>query len=222
MKRTAMTVNLLLLGGTASPLAIVQGSNVSIHAACLSSVLVVCGFAALAASLWARHLRDDTLCSRKVSACKQTGVRQAIAIGCADLWLVPSRCLVHVCLLRWSRNVLRHGATVGTALISSFSAQYLLMAGLTLALALLCLRDDARGLLGSGEGMGAWLTLLAAVFSWLAVLHLFHWFFRWFLIGRTLRPTRPTFSECNVAFADRAAVLSHQRQAGLPGARHGQ
>lgn len=176
----------------------------------LTGLIILVG-SACAAMIWGRALWAGSAPAISVSARKEEGIQQAMDACFSGLWFVPCRCLTRVCILRWSRNVLRHGATVQTALISSFSARHLVVGCVTLLLACVAAATDLQAPPQGTEVQGWSMVALTTLICWISHLFFFHWFLRSLLIDKPLRSTRPTFSECNAAFANQVSARHIRR-----------
>lgn len=199
-RRGLLGANLALLAGMGAPVGWGHLNTLLPGAASLVTALIIGVCSALAAWAWTGAARQANLPSQAVSSCLRTGIQDAATLCFSGLWLVPRSFLHRVCVLRWSRNVLRHGATVQTALISSFSAVYLVMGLAAMLIASIAMAEE-----------GWWFTALAVVASWISTVQLFHWLVRRLLISKPLFLPRPTYSECNAAFASRACARALRR-----------
>lgn len=176
-----------------------------------SAGLIILFSSVSAALIWAKALQVGSLLLLHVSARKEEGLKEAMIVCFSGLWFVPRGCLVRVCVLRWSRNVLRHGATVQTALISSYSAAHLWVGSMAWMTACLLAYVELPSA-SHGAAFDGWAqSVFTVLFIWIANLFFFHWFLRTLLVDKPSRLTRPTSSERHAAFAHDAATARARR-----------
>ncbi len=210
MKRDARVTNGLLIIGVLTPLLPFWVDMPFNRAITATALFLATGCSALAAIWWSRVLRRLSLPEQPVSPRREAGVQHAMEECFAPLWLVPERCLVRVDVLRWSRNVLRHGATVRTALISSLSAKYFLMSASAWALFTLVARGEWTRELGLMDLNPLVQLALAALLSWIGVLCLFHGLFRWSMLDKLPRSINAP-SDQDAPFMGGATIMRWRR-----------